>query len=364
MSVIIKRPTNVHLTVSIQQVVKGVGKPAIAILTKGTSTKAKIYSTIDDLSQDYNESTDVFETAKAAFEVPGFNESVEVLQYGSTAALQAPTQSSDNGNVSTSDSNTTALTPVSQIVADHLFDGFNYLVPDKTVPETDLEDLSDFLYDNQRVVLYAQLNSVADLQKLSTHVQSYQKDDKEKQGNTGAIVETSDRKPAVQIVAYASINAPTDLGHVGNLSQMVPDDDLTQSDYEAIDSANGSVVVNKADWAMSNSGKALKGNYIDQFVHVQMVTDEIKRVIQNYLNSQKFPAYDESTVSMIEKLIDGVSKEYTANGILVDPIVVTSTPINQVPDRLVEDREFSKFGFNFKIANDVQDINANVNVIV
>ncbi|KRN13464.1 hypothetical protein IV37_GL000186 [Fructilactobacillus fructivorans] len=363
---IIKRPTNVHLTVSIQQLVKGQGKPAIAILTKGSTNKAKTYATIDDLTEDYPENTEVYANAKAAMEVPNFNETIEVIEYGSTYVPNSntPVVQSDvtTGGDNSKPVDTSA--PIVQAVGKHIFDGFYYITADNSVPESDLEALSDFLYDNQRVALYAQVKSISDLQKLSSHVQGYQSDSKEKQGNTGAIVETSDRHPAVQMIAYASINAPVDFGHIGNLTQFEPDADFTEDDYEAIDKANGSVIVNKADWDMSNSGKALAGNYVDQFVHVNMINDSIKYVIQQYMNSQKWPTYDENTVSMIVKLIDGVSKDYVSKGILNDPINVTSTPISQVPTKLKNERTFSKFGFDYEVASDVQNINANVNVIV
>ena len=76
--------------------------------------------------------------------------------------------------------------------------------------ETEIEALSDFLYDNQRIMLVTQPNSITALQTLATHVAGYQKV-KNHLGNTAAIVETAkDRYPAAQAVAYAAANLPVD----------------------------------------------------------------------------------------------------------------------------------------------------------
>ena len=122
------------------------------------------------------------------------------------------------------------------------------------------------------------------------------------------IVETAkDRYPAAQAVAYAAANLPVDFQHIGNLSQFEPDTDLTTDDYDTIAGLNATLVVNKAGDYMLLNGKALAGNYIDQFVHTQFVIDTLQTNLQKYLNRKNFPIYNDATIKEMTQTINAVS---------------------------------------------------------
>ncbi|MBU9788900.1 hypothetical protein KOM07_05025, partial [Lentilactobacillus sp. G22-6] len=198
MSDIVKQTTDVHFIVAIHALTNPDRTPSVAIGTKNTdaTTKSNIYDDLDSLSADYKENTGVYNQAAAMFEVNGFRGPIEVIAYPNADSITpSGVQSQGTGH-----GGKVTATPTPGIVVgitQHLFDGFKYLVLDGA-SETEIEALSDFLYDNQRIMLVTQPNSVATLQTLATHVAGVQKV-KDKLGNTAAIVETAkDRYPAAQ----------------------------------------------------------------------------------------------------------------------------------------------------------------------
>lgn len=362
MSDIVKQTTDVHFIVAIHALNTSDSAPSVAIATKNTdaTTKSNIYDDLDTLSADYAESTGVYAQAAAMFEVSGFRGPVEVIAYPNVDSITpSGVQSQGTGH-----GGKVTATPTPGIVVgitQHLFDGFKYLVLDGA-SETEIEALSDFLYDNQRIMLVTQPNSVATLQTLATHVAGVQKV-KNKLGNTAAIVETAkDRYPAAQAVAYAAANLPVDFQHIGNLSQFEPDADLTTDDYDTIAGLNATLVVNKAGDYMLLNGKALAGNYIDQFVHTQLVIDTLQTNLQKYLNRKNFPIYNDAAIKEMTQTINAVSTSLLQMGVLYTAITVNSVPRAKVLNSDVVARKYNGFSLSAQIADDIDTINAKLDL--
>ncbi|WP_249662798.1 hypothetical protein [Lentilactobacillus buchneri] len=362
MSDIVKQTTDVHFIVAIHALTNSDSTPLVAIATKNTdaTTKSNIYDDLDSLSADYAENTGVYAQAAAMFDVNGFNGPVEVIGYPN---VDSNTPSGVQSQGTTTGGTVTATTTPGIVVGitQHLFDGFKYLVLDGAT-ETEIEALSDFLYDNQRIMLVTQPNSVTALKTLATHVAGYQTV-KNQLGNTAAIVETAtDRYPAAQAVAYAAANLPVDFQHIGNLSQFEPDADLTTDDYDTIAGLNATLVVNKAGDYMLLNGKALAGNYIDQFVHTQLVIDTLQTNLQKYLNRKNFPIYNDATIKEMTQTINAVSTSLLQMGVLYTAIVVNSVPRANVLNSDVAARKYNGFSLSAQIADDIDTINAKLDL--
>lgn len=364
MSDIVKQTTDVHFIVAIHALNTSDSAPSVAIATKNTdaTTKSNIYDDLESLSADYAENTGVYAQAAAMFDVNGFNGPVEVIAYPNVDS-NTPSGVKSQGTT-TGGTVTAAATTTPGIVAgitQHLFDGFKYLVLDGAT-ETEIEALSDFLYDNQRIMLVTQPNSVTALQTLATHVAGVQTV-KDQLGNTAAIVETAtDRYPAAQAVAYAAANLPVDFQHIGNLSQFEPDANLTTDDYDTIAGLNATLVVNKAGDYMLLNGKALAGNYIDQFVHTQLVIDTLQTNLQKYLNRKNFPIYNDATIKEMTQTINAVSTSLLQMGVLYTAIVVNSVPRANVLNSDVTARKYNGFSLSAQIADDIDTINAKLDL--
>ncbi|GHP12972.1 hypothetical protein YK48G_03970 [Lentilactobacillus fungorum] len=359
---IIKQTTDVHFIVAIHALTNGAVTPSVAIGAKNTdaTTKSALYYALEDLSNDYPENTGVYSLAEAMFDADNFQGPIEVISYPNA---DVPTP--DNVQTTpTEDGATVTATTTPGIVAgltEHLFDGFKYLVLDGA-SEDEIEALSDFLYENQRIMLVTQPTSIADLQTLATHVTGVQNEEN-KLGNTTAIVETAtDRFPAAQAAAYAAANLPVDFQHIGNQSQFEPDSDLSTDDYDTIAGLNASTVVNKAGDYMLLNGKALAGNYTDQFVHTQLVIDTLQTALQKYLNRTKFPIYNDNTIKEMTQTLNAASTSLVQLGVLASPIVINSVPRAQVLNSEVASREYNGFSIQAQIADDINTINAKIDL--
>lgn len=362
MSDIVKRTTDVHFIVAIHALNTSDSFPLVAIATKNTdaTTKSHIYDDMYSLSADYPENTGVYNQAEAMFEVNDFRGPIEVIAYPNVDSITpSGVQSQGTGH-----GGKVTATPTPGIVVgitQHIFDGFKYLVLDGAT-ETEIEALSDFLYDNQRIMLVTQPNSITALKTLATHVTGYQ-NVKNRLGNTAAIVETAkDRYPAAQAVAYAAVNVPVDFQHIGNLSQFEPDTDLTTDDYDTIAGLNATLVVNKAGDYMLLNGKALAGNYIDQFVHTQLVIDTLQTNLQKYLNRKNFPIYNDATIKEMTQTINAVSTSLLQTGVLYTAIAVNSVPRAKVLNMDVVARKYNGFSLSAQIGDDIDTINAKLDL--
>lgn len=364
-----KHRSDVHFTVNIKRLTNGDLKPVISILTKNTdaTTKSNVYASLEDLSKDFPENTNLYKIAEAIFDVDSFNNQLlEVISYPN-ADVTKPT----NVMVKpTAVGAKVSATPTPGIVAAmqaHVWDGMLYTLVDGGT-EADYEALSDYLYKQQRVMLIARLFNTSDFQKLAQHVQSTQTT-ANTLGNTYAVVDTStDRFPEAQAAAFAASNIPTDFMHIGGLSEFEVDKNLSDDDADDITNAYGAVVVNKADDLMLSTGRALCGtNYVDQFVHVQYIIDQWTNAIQKYLNAHKWPRYDDKTIGELKALVVTLGINFYTMGILAakvsDDDVTTIAYANVLPS-LVEKREYNGLGVNAQVANSVETLNAKANLLV
>lgn len=358
-----KHRSDVHFVVSIKALTNNGVVPDVAIATQGNDTTItdKQYASLEDLAVDYPENTNVYNQAEAMFDVSTFNNNlIEVIAYPN-APVATPSnvkvKATPDGAEVTAD-NTPGL--VAGVKA-HMWDGFKYLLLDNA-SEADIEALSDVLYDAQRVMLVIQPKSVDDLVKLQAHVATYQVKPN-KLGNTAAIVDTSDvRFPAAQASAYAASNIPTDFMHIGKLSELEVDENLSDDDVDKINALNGIAVENKAGDNMLSQGKALAGNYIDQFVHAQLVIDGYTTFLQKYMNDHNFPAYTDKTILEMKAGLETLGTNYFTQNILAAKPVFDYVPRAKVMNSLVAEREYNGFSSDQQIQDDIETLNAKLNL--
>lgn len=363
----VKQMTDVHIIVSIHQLTSNGKTPLVALATKNTdaTTKSTLYNTLGDLTNDYGEDTTVYGQAKAMFEADNFTGPVEVIAY-TNADVANPTNvaasgSTDGGSV------TAATTPgIVSGLAEHLYDGFIYLVLDGATEE-ETEAVSDFLYDNQRIMLITQPSSVTDLQTLHTHVLGYQKA-KNSLCNTAALVVTSTGNyRAAQAAAYAAANLPVDWQHIGNQTTFEPDADLVMADYDDIAAAGGTTIVNKAGDFMLLNGKAMANNYIDQFVHTQLVVDRFQNALQKYMNNHKFVSYDDAHIKEMTQTLQTTGDDLAALGVLFSlsdgkSVDVSSVSRTDTPNEDVNSRSYNGFAITAQIADDIDTVNMKLDI--
>lgn len=358
-----KLTSNVHFAVTIHPLTLNGEKPKFIILTHNTdaTVKSNTYSGLYSSTTDYPENTPVYPLMEAAFDVENFAGPIEVV-----AVPNAPVAVPYNSAVdATADGGTVATQETPGIVyamGQHLYDGAYYVVCASDITADELTELSDFLYAQKRVMLVAEVPTVADLKTLSDHVKTTDVTP-DSLGNTTAVVNSNtDLHPAVQVVAYASSNMPTDLQHIGNLSQMTPDTTLTGDDYDEITTLNGTTVVNKSDDMMMLNGTALAGNYADQFVHTQYVVDTFTDCLQKYLNRTNFPTYDDDTINEMVKSLQTAGTELQSEHILASTPKVNFAKRSAVPNADVTAREYNYFQISAEIADDIENINGKLDI--
>ena len=363
----LKQMTDVHVIVSIHQLALSGKTPLVALMTKNTdaTTKSTVYNSLADLSADYAEDTTVYDQAAAMFEAENFTGPVEVIAYPN-ADVSDPTNVKADG-ASSGGTVTASTTPgiVSGLSA-HIYDGFIYLLLDGA-SETEIEAVSDFVYDNQRVMLITQPASVKDLQTLHTHVAGYQTAKNSLCNTAAVVVTTPDNYRAAQAAAYAAANLPVDWQHIGNQSTFAPDTDLTMTDFDDIAAAGGTTVVNKAGDFMLLNGKSMGSNYIDQFVHTQLVVDRLQTSLQKYLNRHKFVSYDDAHIKEMTQTLQTTGDNLAAMGVIFSmsdgqSIDVTSISRANTPNEDVINRSYNGFSIAAQIADDIDTVNMKLDI--
>lgn len=353
--------SDVNFLVSVHERTNGGTAPDIGIGTQSqdNTMTSKMYASLADLSKDYPENTNVYNIAEAIFDVDSFNNNlVEVIQYPKD---DVPTPT----NVSvtpTADGAQVKATTTPGIIAgfkNHLHDGFKYLLLDGA-SEADYETLSDYLYDQQRIMLVAQLTSVDDLAKLQSHATATM-GKTNKIDNLAAFVDTqTDRFPAAQACAFAASNIPTDFMHIGNLSQFALDENLSDDDVDQIESLNGMAIVNKAGDLMVSGGRTLAGNnFVDQFVNVNMIIDSYQQYLQHYLNQHHWPAYTDATLGEMQAGLETLGKNYIADDVL-ESNEIDLVKVADVLPSLVAEREYNGLSAKLVVRNDVETMNSKI----
>lgn len=358
-----KQAPDVHWIVSIHPLTNGFTKPLLMVFTHSTdgAEHSSMYSNLFDLANDYPENGTVYPTAAAAFEVTNFNGPLEVVAFPNTdvaVPFNVTAKAIDGGVEYSAD-----LTPgIVYGASQHLYDGAYYAACASDVSDDEVNQLADYLYEKQRVLLVTNVKDVATLQTNYTHAQATQLK-KNTLGNWVNVVNSdADVHPATQVAAYASANVPTDLMNVGNQSEFEVDETLDDSDYDTIRDFNGTTVVDKADDLMMLTGKALAGNYADQFVHTQMVVDSFTDALQKYKNRQNFPVYNDKTIGEMEKTLEATGTALVQQGILAAKPVVTDTPRANVPNSDVSKREYNYFSIQVQIADTIETINGKIDI--
>ena len=362
MVVKVKHESDVHTIINVQLPTTNLGTPLILILTKGTKTN--VYGDTDTLAEDYDETTNVYKQASHIWEVSQYTAPIEVVGC-SDAVLHnlGDVSVATDGTVTASD----VIVPgIITGVKNHLYDGVLYVLLDDVFTSEEVQQLSDFLYDQQRLMLIAQVRTAEELQTLQKHVAAYQTT-KSVLTNTAGFVVPEGNFAIDNAAAYAAVNWPVDWQHIGGLPEFDPDVDLVVDDFETIRDLRGLVVVNKAGDNMVLQGKALANNYIDQFVHVNLVGDGIENGLQKKLNHTNFPNYNDDTIADFEQTILAVTDDFVSKGVL-DKLDDGKSAHVTIPKRAnvsqsdVNNRKLKNVSVQVKIADDIDGIELTLNV--
>jgi hypothetical protein len=110
------------------------------------------------------------------------------------------------------------------------------------------------------------------------------------------------------------------------------------------------------------NGLALAGNYVDQFVHTQLVIDTFQTALQKYLNRHNFPIFNDATIKEMAQTIEACGQQLQQQGVLASAVQITSVPRSDVSNSDVAARKYNGFGFNVQIADDIDTINAKIDL--
>lgn len=348
----VKSTSDVHIRLKLSKLATTNGQN-VAILTSGHDSDVHVYNygSSDDYSKDFDETTSVNTLIEKGFDVADYEGSIEVIvapsaDVSSNAVDTKPT--ADGANVSENSTNRFVYA-----LKQHIDDGFNYVVSDN-LDEKDLEAVSDYLYDTQKALLVPQVKSISDLKAIREYSSKNQPETGEKLNPVYTILETSDRKPAIQSAVYATAKAPIDLMHVSNLSEFIPDDDLKVEDIEQIKELHGSVVVNKADDMMMLQGLSLGDNYADQFVNTKIVKESFRYDLQKQLNQPHFK-FDNDGINVLYQTAKGTSERLYDEGYLYSPADVQKKAFT---DAEKETRTYNGLSIKAEVASSVETVNA------
>ncbi|MEJ6401033.1 hypothetical protein [Nicoliella lavandulae] len=390
----VKQISDVHLKVILHRLSTVGDRPLVAIGTPSTDGQmhSYIYDNIFDLGNKYDETTQVYRVANNAWDVDEFQgKEIEIIEYPQGAFTVKPpinlddikqeASANSNGDVSLSSSsanNTTGTAKqtassagtqrpgVAYAFANHLYDGFMFatLAGAAAQPTAqDYFDLSDMLYDNQRVALVGQTTDLKDIYNAYQHVQGYQTDDA-KLGNFAMVWEPNSKKfPVGSMLGYAASNWPVDFKHIGNLDDFDVPDGLTQDTIDVLDQINGMTIEQTANDYMVSSGKALAGNYLDQFVNTQYAVDAYQFTLQNFLNHKKF-GYTQGEIDLMEVALKETDGQLLAKRVLYQPSDITAQKRADVSNTDVSEREYNGFKIKAQINDDIETINGIIDMTV
>ncbi|TPR23136.1 hypothetical protein DY120_07465 [Apilactobacillus micheneri] len=334
---------------------------SIAILTGGDDDQAHsyTYNSIDDVTQ-FTEDSEVYDMVEKAFDID-YQGNVEVIvapnkDVTPSGNLKA-TPNSDGAKVSNQSINRFVYA-----LQQYAYDGFRLITNASDVTEKDLETVTDFLYQLQKVFLFAQFNKVADLQSLFNYSSLRQVTTSDKQNTVTGMVETHDRKPAVQVIAYGLANAPIDYEHIGNLPEMTEDDDLTSDDIQNIIDAHGTCVYSKAGDQMLLQGKSFGDNYIDEFINTTIVKSTYQYSLQKELNGFKNNHFDDKTIGLLVERAEKVSSDLMSQGYFDEKPKVDKTPRAQVNPSLVTKRHYKGITISAPIATSIDTMDVFLNL--
>ncbi|MFC6180347.1 hypothetical protein [Lactiplantibacillus daowaiensis] len=365
MSIKVKHESDVNLTINILRPDTSLGTPLIEIFTKGDKPTG-VYGDTDTLAEDYDETTEVYKKAAAMWELDSYTAPIEVVSVP-TASRHTPVVSVDKDGVVTA-TDTIELGIVTG-AKNHLYDGALYVLLDDSFTSDEVIALSDFLYDQQRLMLIVKVASIDELKPLAAHVSAYQAATNVLSNTAAMVVPQVGNYSLDQAAAYAASNVPTDWQHIGGatLTEFDPNSGLTIDDSADIQALRGMTVVNKSGDNMLLNGMALGNNYIDQFVHTMLVGDAIETAIQKYLNHHNFPNYDDNTINELKETILSVTDGYLTQGVLEAQSDGTSAIIS-VPKRAnvsnadVANRKLKNITINTTTADDVDTVDGKLNV--
>lgn len=346
------------------------GTAKIAILTGGTDSNAHSYTfnSIAGVEDTFDENSSVYNLIQKAFETDGFNGQVEAIVAPSSDVSTGSSTTTTSTSVSTGSTATSSSSTVNRFVyalKQYINDGFNYVVDDG-LKESDLEAVSDYLYSKQAAALITQVSSVSALQTLSAYSSKNQPKTGDKLNGVYAIVETSSRKPAVQVAArLAQYNfdiGGVDAAKVGQLSEFQADDDLTAEDYKAIDKANGSAVANLADMQMMYRGHSLGDNFLDEYVNTKIVKDTFQYNLQRALNDVKTRAYNQATIDFLYTIAVNTGNDLYNRNFLASVPAIDKLDFSQVANQDITARDYHGFNVHATISNSVETMAVRINL--
>ncbi|GAY74280.1 hypothetical protein [Lentilactobacillus kosonis] len=111
-----------------------------------------------------------------------------------------------------------------------------------------------------------------------------------------------------------------------------------------------------------NAGKAIAGNFVDQFVHSQIVIDGYTNFLQHYLNTHNWPAYTDKTILEMKTGLETLGTKYFTMGILAFQPTFKYVPRAKVLNSLVAEREYNGFSSDEEIQDDIENINAKLDL--
>jgi len=373
--VITKLISDISINLIIKQMSLGNTLADTIVAVEGTDNTSdfKLYYDPEDVATDLGEDTNVYKKVAAAFAQDNFMGPIGVLTYPkgdqqiiadspTTTYSTKSTPTADGASVELESNSSTTVTVPGIIagLADHLWDGWRYLILDKDDDVETIKDVMHYLYTNQHGILVASVTTIDNLKTL--HDEAIGMVQKNHMGNTVVIVNKNEEEyHDIDAAVFASQHIPLDWMHVRNLNGFTPNK-WNATEYQQILNLNGLTTVNKAGDVVLSNSKALDGSFIDNTFGIQYTRDAIQSGLQRFINSHDLLAYDDAGIKLVianaESIMNNVAKAgILANGLDGKPIfTVTGVDRAHTPNVNVVKRRYTGLSITCQLVGSMETI--------
>lgn len=357
-AVLEKLPLDVSWTVHVQHATPATSHAKVAIVTpsKDSNAHTNVYYTEDDLVKDYDESTEVYNNYNAMINVNGFEDKpVQVIEYPASGSSSSSVSSVSSKGGSLSESPTA---PIVKAVEDNLDALALYVVPTSDVKKEDVISLANALYDDRGGAVMYQTSNKDDMHAVSSAINAHQQTGSN--GNFFGIYEDRPLYPVAQLAAFLSMNIPYDAMKVSNLSDFQYTD-LSIDQTKDVLNSGFNLIENKADMAMVSTGKVTNGDYLDNFVDVKYVIDQMTYTLQRYMNTHN-DIYNQQAIDGLKTSVQSEATNLYKQNVFKTQPVVSGPNYGQVNIEDVNNRTYKGLTVSGTLFDTIEKFHGTINI--
>lgn len=330
--------TDIYVNITTTHPVAAIGLGVPGIFVVGDALNDQHYTSLEALTADYDNGTDVYKAAKAYFDQPNAGKSIEVITY--TASKTDDTTKVTTGGISEA---ATAyywgawhFAVLATYNAADALELSNYIETQNekffVVQQAKLEDLTQFAKNTRTITFY--------------HLAADERLDMAVLGRVGN-----------KDVGSVTWKSKGDL--VG-----ITEDKLTYLQYSAAETAHAIAYVSKGNKVVTSNGWTASGAWIDQLHGIDWVKENIELQLQDLLNQEDKVAFDDTGFAQLEQVVEQVLSNAYAQGIVAydatskgGAYTVTFDKLADVPAEDIANREYNGIHWSYTPSDAVHNMN-------